>query len=327
MSGSPVGDDVFGEDPSVNYLQDAFSELLGKEYGLFFPSGTMANQVSLQTLTRPGDTVIASKGAHILRYESGSAAGLAGLHIETIGKKIPFNAEELKKAIPPEDPHRSPVSLVALENTHNYGGGKILELEAIRKISHLTKQMGISLHLDGARLWNASIATGIPLSDWAEPFDTVSCCLSKGLGAPVGSLVATSKEIGPTLHRFRKRMGGGMRQAGILASAGLYAMTNQFERLAEDHDNARTLAKTLAAKGFEVEGEPDTNIVMFRCRGGSKFLQAAKKLGVLLIAFDEFRFRAVTHLHISPSDLERAAVILEEARENSEPTEPTRPAP
>ena len=317
MSDSPVGDDVFGEDPSVNYLQDAFCELLGKEYGLFFPSGTMANQVSLQTLTRPGDTVIASQGAHILRYESGSAAGLAGIHIETIGEKSAFSLEELEAAIPPRDPHRSPVSLVALENTHNYAGGKIVGLETIKGISNMTRKMEIGLHLDGARLWNASIATGIPLATWAEPFDTVSCCLSKGLGAPVGSLVATTKEIGLTLHRFRKRMGGGMRQAGVLASAGFYAMTHHFDRLAEDHSNAKILAKKLEEKGFQVEGEPDTNIVMFRCDGGTRFLQAARELGVLLIAFEEFRFRAVTHLQISTSDIEKAALLLEEAREKN----------
>ena len=316
MAEAPVGDDVFAEDPSINRLQEHFASLLGKPYALFFPSGTMANQVALQTLTRSGDVVLAGHGAHILRYESGAAAALAGLQIQTLGTTGIFDDEEVRDAVPPKDPHRAPVRVVALENTHNAAGGRIFPLETTRRIAAASRDLGLRLHLDGARLWNASVATGVPLADWAEPFDTVSCCLSKGLGAPVGSLVATDDSYAETLHRFRKRMGGGMRQAGIVAAGGLYALEHHIPRLAEDHENARRLALGLRARGFEVD-DPETNIVMFRCEAGAAFLDAAREEGVLLIAFEPTRFRAVTHLGLDASSIERALPALERARERS----------
>jgi threonine aldolase len=316
MAEAPVGDDVFGEDPSINQLQERVASLLGKDYALFFPSGTMANQVALQTLTRPGDVVLAGHGAHILRYESGAAAALAGLQIQTLGTTGIFDEADVREAVPAKDPHRAPVSVVAVENTHNAGGGRIFPLDRIRRIAAAGRERGLRVHLDGARLWNASVATGVPLAEWAEPFDTVSCCLSKGLGAPVGSLVATSDAFAEKLHFFRKRMGGGMRQAGIVAAGGLYALEHHFARLAEDHDNARLLATGLREHGFEVE-DPETNIVMFRCDAGPAFVDAARAEGVLLIAFEATRFRAVTHLGIDAESIERALPALVRARERA----------
>ena len=316
MADAPVGDDVFAEDPSVNLLQERVASLLGKETALFFPSGTMANQVALQTLTRPGDVVIAGHGAHILRYESGAASALAGLHIQTLGETGLFDEDDLREALPPRDPHRAPATVVAIENTHNAAGGRIFPLETIREIANTGRAHGLGIHLDGARIWNASVATGIPLADWAAPFDTVSCCLSKGLGAPVGSLVATSAAYAETLHRFRKRMGGGMRQAGIVAAGGLYALDHQLDRLAEDHDNAARLATGLRERGFAVE-EPETNIVMFHCDAGPRFLEATHEEGVLLIAFAPTRFRAVTHLGVTRAEIDDAIGALARARDRA----------
>jgi len=306
MARAEVGDDVFGEDPSVNRLQERVAELLGKEAALFFPSGTMANQASLRVHTRPGDVVIASRDAHILKAEAGAAAALSGLQIKTIGKDGSFGADEIRSALHGADVHLAPTTLLALENTHNVAGGRVFPPSLLAEVTSAAREAGLALHLDGARLWNAAVALGRPIAELAAPFDTVSVCLSKGLGAPVGSLVAGSRERVEELRRIRKMYGGGMRQAGVLAAAGLFAIEHHVARLAEDHANARRLARGLRELGFEVEGEPETNIVMFRVTDEVGLQRAGRERGVLLSRPDPGRLRAVTHLDVSAADVDEA---------------------
>ncbi len=306
MANAEVGDDVYGEDPSVNALQERVASLLGKPAALLFPSGTMANQAALRLQTRPGDVVIAARGAHILRAEAGAAAGLSGLQIETIGRGGSFGAEDVRAAIPPSDVHLAPVTLLAVENTHNTAGGRVFPLALLRAAVEAARAAGLATHLDGARLWNASVALDVPLEELAAPFDTVSVCLSKGLGAPAGSLVASSHEHVAGLRRIRKMYGGGMRQAGVLAAAGLYALEHHRERLAEDHANARRLAGALEALGVSPEAQPETNIVIFRVADDGAFRRAAAERGVLLSGSGPGRIRAVTHLDVSAADVEEA---------------------
>ena len=306
MAKAEVGDDVHGEDPSVNRLQERVAGVLGKEAALFFPSGTMANQAALRVHTRPGDVVIASRDAHILKYEAGAASALSGLQIKTIGREGAFSPEEVRAALHPGDVHFAPTTLLAVENTHNAAGGRVLRPEPIEALAHAARAAGLALHCDGARLWNAAIALELPPAVLAAPFDTVSVCLSKGLGAPVGSLVAGSREGIVRLRRIRKMLGGGMRQAGVLAAAGLFALDHQLARLAEDHANARRLARGLGEMGFEVEGTPETNIVMFRVADDAAFQSRARERGVLVGRADPGRLRAVTHLDVTAADVETA---------------------
>jgi threonine aldolase len=311
MLAAELGDDVYGEDPSVRAVEARAAELLGKEAALYFPSGTMANQASLQALTRPGDVVLAAKDCHVLRYESGAAAAIAGLQIQVLGSGGAFTAEDVAAVLPPPDPHFAPVRVVAIENTHNDAGGRVFPFAEQERIAALARARGIGLHLDGARLWNAAVASGIPEARWAEPFDTVSVCLSKGLGAPVGSLVACSAALRETLRRIRKRLGGGMRQAGIVAAAGLYALDRHRSRLAEDHRNAVRLAEGLGKLGYRVEAEPETNIVMFHAEDPLAFWRAASERKVRFNPPSGTRLRAVTHLDVEAADVEEALNRLE----------------
>jgi len=306
MAKAEVGDDVHGEDPSVNRLQERVAALLGKEAALFFPSGTMANQAALRVHTRPGDVVIASRDAHILKYEAGAASALSGLQIKTIGSGGGFEPEEVRAALHPGDVHFAPTTLLAVENTHNAAGGRVFRPEPLERATRAAREAGLALHCDGARLWNAAIALGLPPAALAAPFDTVSVCLSKGLGAPVGSLVAGSHALVGKLRRVRKMLGGGMRQAGVLAAAGLFALDHQLARLTEDHDNAVRLASGLAEAGLGVEGTPETNIVMFRVADDGAFQREARERGVLLGRADPGRLRAVTHLDVTRSDVDEA---------------------
>src|SRR5262245_21107842 len=306
MANAEVGDDVYGEDASVNRLQARVAELLGKAAALFFPSGTMANQAALRVHTKPGNVVIASRDAHILRAEAGAASALAGLQIETIGRGGTFQAEELRAALHPRDVHLAPTTLLAIENTHNAAGGRVFPPDLLVDVTRAAREAGLALHLDGARLWNAAIALGRPVGELAAPFDTVSVCLSKGLGAPVGSLVAGSRELVERLQRIRKMYGGGMRQAGVLAAAGSYALEHQLERLAEDHANAHRLARGLRELGFQVEDEPETNIVMLRARDDRALQGACRERGVLVGRTGPGRLRAVTHLDVSAADIDEA---------------------
>jgi threonine aldolase len=306
MARAEVGDDVYGEDPTVNRLQKLAARRLGKEAALFVPSGTMANQLAIRALSRHGDVVLAGTGSHLLRHESGAAAALSGVQIATIGRDGFFDEDDVRAALPPDDPHFAPITVVAVENTHNTSGGRVFPLEQVLRVARIVRQHGLRLHLDGARLFNAVIASGTPADVWAAPFDTVSFCLSKGLGAPVGSLVCGSADLIDRVHRYRKMFGGGMRQAGILAAAGLYALESNVQRLAEDHLNARRLAAGLGELGLEIDPMPETNMVLFRVRDETRFAGALRSRGVLLNPVGGRRFRAVTHLDISAADIEEA---------------------
>ncbi len=313
MAKAPVGDDVHGEDPSVNRLQALAAERLGTEAALFVPSGTMANQASLLAWTRPGDVVLAGRGAHVRLWEAGGAAALAGVQIQELGEGGLFDADDLAPALPPADVHYAPVRLVCVENTHNRSGGRVFPLDAIRGIAAVARAHGLALHLDGARLFNAEVATGVPAATWAEPFDSVAFCLSKGLGAPVGSLVCGSAEAIERIHRFRKMLGGGMRQAGILAAAGIHALEHHVERLARDHAHARRLAEGLAALGLPPEAPPETNMVFFRAPDERSFLRETRAREVLIDPIAPGILRAVTHLELDADDVEDALGRIAEA--------------
>ena len=306
MLNAEVGDDVYGDDPSVGALQETTAHLLGKEVALFFPSGTMANQACLRLHTRPGDAVLASRDCHILRAESGAAAGLSGLEIHEIGRGGVVDGDDVRAAIHPDDPHVPPTTLLALENTHNFGGGRVLPAESVAGATAVAREAGLATHLDGARLFNAAVASGQAAAELAAPFDTVSICLSKGLGAPVGSVVATARDRLPRLRRIRKMLGGGMRQAGFLAAAGSHALAHHVERLAEDHANAARLAEGLASLGFEIVLEPETNLVPFRVPDAASFYRTARERGVWLNPSATGRFRAVTHLDVTSADIDEA---------------------
>ncbi len=306
MAEAEVGDDVYGEDPTVNALEARVARLLGKEAAVWFPSGTMANQACLNLHTRPGDWVLGAAGCHILRYEAGAAAAISGVQIQTLGSGGSFTVEELEPAIQPGDVHRPATRLLAIENTHNAAGGKIFALKGVKAVCEVARGAGLALHLDGARLFNAAVATGLSLAEYARPFDTVSVCLSKGLGAPMGSVVAARGEDCDGLRAIRKRLGGGTRQVGIVAAGGLYALDHHVDRLAEDHANAKRLAEGLRALGFPVEGEPDTNMVMFPVSDAKRFHEETRALGLWINPIDAQRFRAVTHLDLSAGDIEDA---------------------
>jgi threonine aldolase len=312
MARAEVGDDVYGEDPTVNLLQERAAALLGKEAALFFPSGTMANQAALRVLTRPGDVVLASRGCHVLEHESGAAAALSGLQIKTIGRLGYFDGDDVRANLHPDEQHFAPTTVLAVEDTHNAAGGRIFPEEALASAVAAAREAGLELHLDGARLFHAVVATGRSAAELAAPFDTVSVCISKGLGAPVGSLVCAASERIHRLRRVRKMLGGGMRQAGILAAAGLHALEHHVERLAEDHVHARRLAAGLAELGFDLDGDPETNIVLFRVRDATAFLRGTRKRAVLINPLDAQRFRAVTHLDVSAADVEEALARIRE---------------
>jgi threonine aldolase len=316
MARAEVGDDVYGEDPTVNRLQEVAAERLGVEAALLVPSGTMGNQSALLALTRPGDVVLAGENAHLLRYEAGGPWGLAGAQVQTIGRGGLFDGAEVRAAVNPDDSHFAPTRVVTVENTHNYAGGCVFPLAQMKDVVAAARECGLLLHLDGSRIFNAVIATGIPAATWVEPFDTVTFCLSKGLGAPVGSLVCGSAEIIRRVHRARKMLGGGMRQAGILAAAGLYALEHHVERLSDDHTRARRLAAGLEGLGFPVDAPPETNIVIFRVEDTMGFLRATRARDLLINPMAEGRFRAVTHLDVSEADIDEALRRIAEVTED-----------
>jgi threonine aldolase len=313
MMQAEVGDDVFGEDPTVNRLQEMVADLLGKEAALFVPSGTMGNEVCLKALTQPGDEVICEAGCHFFNYESGAPGLLAGVVLRPlVGTRGVITAEQVAAAINPPVDHFAPSRVVAVENTHNSAGGTVFPLSEIERLRQLADERGLKMHLDGARLWNASVASGVPLSEFARPFDSVSVCFSKGLGAPVGSAVAGSRDFIAAAHRYRKAFGGGMRQVGILAAACIYALEHNLKRLAEDHANARWLAEELASlPGLNVDlDRVETNIVLIDIapsgRSTEEVLADLRREGVLLVPFGPTTLRAVTHLDVDREDIERA---------------------
>lgn len=319
MATAEVGDDVFGEDPTVNRLQEVSARMLGREAALFVPSGTMANQICLRLLTRPGEEVICDRTAHLVRFEGGAAAVLSGLPFNLIeAEQGILDPEAVEAAIRPDNVHLPVSRVVTLENTHNYGGGAVYPLETIRAITGLATDRGLSLHLDGARMFNACAAAGYGPVELAAGFDTVSFCLSKGLGAPVGSMVVSSRENIDQARRVRKRLGGGMRQVGILAAAGLYALEHNLDRLSEDHDRAGRLARGLAElKGVRLDPDRvETNIVVFDLApDGPDQQEAIGRLadrGVGVVPFGPGRLRAVTHLMIGDQDIEDALAAFRE---------------
>jgi len=313
-----VGDDVFGEDPTANALQEKVAKLLGKESALFVPSGTMANQLAIKSHTQPGDEVIIEATSHPYNFEGGAGAALSGVQFYCLkGVRGILDAPQIEEAIRSEDHHFPVTKLICLENTHNRGGGSIYPIEKMAEIYRLAKSRGLLVHLDGARLWNASVATGIPPHEYAQWADSVSACLSKGLGAPIGSLVAGSKAFIDRVHRFRKMFGGGMRQVGIIAAAGIYALDHHIERLKEDHKNARRLAVALKElKGISVNPEHvETNIIIFGIaetgRSAPEIAAAMKKNGILIHPISKIQIRLVTHLDVSSEDVEIALKAFE----------------
>ncbi len=317
MAAAEVGDDVFGEDPTVNRLQETAARLLGKDAALFVPSGTMANQLCVRLHTRPGDEIIVEGGAHVVRYESGAAAGLSGVQTRWLqGTRGILEADQIEAAIRPPDYHNPPTTLICLENTHNRGGGSIYPLDTIKAIRKVAEARKIAMHLDGARLFNAAVATGIPAAEYARHFETVSFCLSKGLGAPVGSVICSDAERIGKLRRLRKMFGGGMRQAGILAAAGLYALEHNIARLADDHARAKKLAAVLAGlPGIGLDPRHvETNLVVFDISGTHRtaddILAALKAEGLLLVPFAPMTLRAVTHLDVFAEQIEKACGIF-----------------
>jgi threonine aldolase len=313
MAAAPVGDDQYGEDPSVNRLQERIAELLGKEAALFVPSGTMANQIGLKILTRPGDEVVLGDEAHIVWHESGAGAANSGVQFRVVGRGGLFTAADLGSAYkPPGHIVFPPTTLVAVENTHNRGGGVVFPQNDAMAICVAARGLGMASYLDGARLFNAAAASGRSLTELAAPFDVVSVALSKGLGCPVGSLIAGHREDIARAVRARRMFGGAMRQSGILAAAGLWALEHNLLRLDEDHANARLLAERLAGlRGVSLDLETvQSNIVIFRMEEGAPdaatVVARAQELGVLVSAFGVRTVRAVTHLDVSRADCELA---------------------
>jgi threonine aldolase len=314
-----VGDDVIGVDPTVQRLQQRIAEMLGKEAAIFMPSGTMTNQVAIRVHCQPGDELICEVDSHIYNYEQGAFAQFSGVVAHTIkGNAGILRAEQLESCIRPDNEHMVRTRLLCLENTHNRGGGSIQPIDVIQELCRWARENRLRSHLDGARLFNAVVASGIPAADWAAPFDTISVCFSKGLGAPVGSALVGPADLIDRARRHRKVFGGGMRQVGVIAAGALYALEHHVDRMAEDHTNARMLAAavepiaglTLAQKSVE------TNIVYFEVDPevgtAAEVLAILKGRGVLMLAETPTRIRAVTHLDVDADEIQQAGHILRE---------------
>jgi len=317
MAQAEVGDDVLGDDPTVLRLQQRIAEMLGKEAAVFVPSGTMSNQIGLRVHCQPGDEFICELSCHIYRYEQGAYAQLSGLVTRTVeGEYGVLRLEQLTGLIRGGDDHLVNTRLVCLENTHNRGAGKIQPYDEVVRICNWAHEHGLATHLDGARLFNAVVATGIPAAKWSQHFDTVNVCFSKGLGAPVGSALAGSKELMAKAHRARKLLGGGMRQAGIIAAGALYALEHNVERLAEDHANAQILAEAIRqCPGLELKpATVDTNIVIFqvdpKLGTAEEFAARLEKQRVLTFDIAGQSIRMVTHLDLTREDAQRAAEVV-----------------
>jgi threonine aldolase len=318
MAAAEVGDDVWGEDPTARALEQRAAELLGKQAALFVPSGTMANQIALLVHCRPGDEVIVSRGAHLRLYESGAGAAWAGVQFAEVGGADGrFDVAQMDDGVLPLDRNLPRTRLVAVENTHNRGGGRVWPQRQVEAVAARARAAGLALHLDGARIWNASVASGVAERELAAPFDTVSACFSKGLGAPVGSVIAGTGEDMTRARRFRKMLGGGMRQVGVLCAAALYALDHHRARLADDHANARRLAEGLGGiDGIELDAAPvETNIVMFAVKPMSSAELAARveTAGVRLASISPGRLRAVTHLDVDAAGIDRALAAIRDA--------------
>ena len=317
MVQAEVNDDVIDVDPTVAKLQETIADMLGKEAAMYMPSGTMTNQVAVRLHCQPGDELICESGCHIYNYEQGGFAQLSNVVARTFtGTNSAIQIDQLRNAIHLDNEHAVRTRLICLENTHNKGGGVVLPYEGVSEICSWAHENGLVTHLDGARLFNAVIASGIPASDWAQHFDTVSICFSKGLGAPVGSALVGNADMIYQMRRHRKLFGGGMRQSGFIGAGALFALENNIPRLAADHANAKQIAETIAqTDGLHLDVDRvETNILIFRVdpRLGTSadFCAAAKEAGVWMFPFSHEDVRAVTHLHISESDATQAGEII-----------------
>ncbi|HEV8325032.1 MAG TPA: low-specificity L-threonine aldolase [Myxococcota bacterium] len=315
MAAAEVGDDVFGEDPTVNRLQERAAALVGAEAALFVPSGSMANQIALLVHCQKGDDVIIGEGAHNVLYESGAAGAIAGVQFTVVGRGGLYTADEAAPDVKPDNHHNAPTRLLCVEDTHNRGGGRVWPRAQLAGVLALARERGLATHLDGARLFNAATALGCSAAELAAGFDTVSFCFSKGLGAPVGSVLCGSQARVHRAHRFRKMLGGGMRQAGVLAAAALWALDHNVARLGEDHAHARMLADAVAeAGGARVTLAPvETNIVIFDVPDAPGLVARLREAGVLMLALGPGRVRAVTHLDVGRGDMERAVATVRRA--------------
>ena len=319
MAEAPVGDDVFGEDPGVNRLQQRLAEVLGKEAALYVPSGTMSNLVAVRLHCKPGDEMICEAGCHVYQFEQAGYAQLSGVAVRPVeGEYGVLRLEQIQGLIRPDNSHFVRTRMVSLENTHNRGGGRIQPYETVEAICRWAHQNGLTTHLDGARLFNAVVATGIDAPRWTQHFDTVGVCFSKGLGAPVGSAVAGPRALIDEAVRHRKVLGGGMRQAGVIAAAALYALEHHVDRLAEDHANAQRLADGIRQiDGLQLRPEVvDTNLLFFHVEPSlataAEFSARLKQRGLLMLPTGPTTIRAVTHLDVGRNDVDRAIEILKE---------------
>ncbi len=318
MSRAEVGDDVFGEDPTVNKLQEEVAEMFGKEGGLFVPSGVMSNQLAIKSQTNPGDEVIVEAESHIFHYESAGPSILSSVQLHTLpGNNGSITVESLTGAIRPPDYHMPPSKLVCLENTHNRYGGAVYPFDEMQTLCSTARKMGLKLHLDGARIWNAHIASGVSLKEYGEQFDTVSVCFSKGLGAPIGSMLLGNRETIVRAHRYRKVFGGGMRQVGVIAAAARYAVNHNIERMGEDHEKTKVFREILSdLKNLEfLPAGTATNMCIIDIRKQTKktvdeILVDFKDHGVLLTPSGNGQVRAVMHLDVTMDDVKTAAGII-----------------
>jgi threonine aldolase len=315
MFSAEVGDDVFGEDPTINKLEEKCAALFGMEAGLFCSSGTQTNQVAIKLHTQPGDEVICDANAHIYYYEGGGIAFNAGCSTKLLnGERGKFSAQDVVNAIRADNVHFPHTSMVAVENTHNRGGGSIYDFNELEKIAEVCRKNKLAFHLDGARIFNAIVETNNTAKDFGRIFDTISVCLSKGLGAPVGSVLLGTREHIYNARRIRKVFGGGMRQAGYLAAAGIYALDNNITRLKEDHARAKKLAEILKALPYVVEVMlPETNIIYFRLADsfpGADFQQKLAENNIKVISLDNQVIRMVTHLDFDDDMLEKVEAVL-----------------
>ena len=318
MAKAEVGDDVYGEDPTINSLEERVAKLFGKEAALFCPSGSLANQLSIRMLVAPGEELITETNSHIVRAELGAGAAFSGITTRTwLAPRGLLSADDaLNIARPDSGPYLVSTTAIAVENTHNFGGGTVQSIDEIKKLRQESEKLGIKLHLDGARIWNAHIASGVEFIEYGKYFDTVSVCLSKGLGAPVGSLMLSTKERVAKARQWRKRYGGGMRQAGILAAAGHYALDNNLPLLKVDHVRAKSIASAVAAVAPKVidPATVDTNIVGLELNSlkisASELSSQLKEKGVLASALGPKYLRLVTHLDLTVGDVEEVNQIL-----------------
>ena len=315
MFKAPVGDDVFGEDPSVNELENLAAEMFGMEASIFCPSGTMTNQIAIKCHTQPGDEVICDTSSHIYQYEGGGIAFNSGASVKLLyGDKGRISAQQVLENINPDDVHKAHTSLVSLENTSNRGGGSCYEIEEIRKIKTVCDENKLILHLDGARLFNALVEKQQTPKEYGQLFHSISICLSKSLGCPVGSLLLGKKDFIKKARRVRKAFGGGMRQAGYLAAAGIYALKNNVERLKQDHDHAKQIAGALRKKDFVSEILPvETNIIIFGVKQpwtAKCFVEKLKESGILGHPISTTQVRLVTHLDVTPVMVEKTMDVI-----------------